>query len=253
MHFDGLVSVIVPTYNSFHTIKLTVNSILAQTYKNIEVIIIDDCSTDDGINNLRKCYKNDSRVLIKRLEYNQGVANARNAGINLSKGRYIAFCDADDLWYAEKLEKQLTLMVTEKAQIAYSSYDVISVDGDKIGERIITKTELTYNDLLYYNHIGNLTAILDSTQLGKPEQRNIRHEDYAMWLELMRSGCIAVGTLEPLAAYRRHSTNLSKNKVKSLIWHYTVLTEAENINRIRAVFLTLFGRIQLVYDRLLNR
>ena len=252
MKNNELVSVIVPVFNASRTVKLAIDSILNQTYKNLEVIIIDDCSTDNSIDNLRKFYASDGRVHIIKLSRNQGVANARNVGIKLSKGRYIAFCDSDDLWYAEKLEKQLTLMVNEKAYIVYSSYDIIDAEGKKIGQRLISKTKLAYEDMLYYNHVGNLTAILDSFHLGKPEQKNFRHEDYVMWLELMRSGCIAVGHSEPLAAYRSHSSNLTKNKVQSLIWHYKVLKELENISRIRAIFLTLLGRVQLVYNRFLK-
>tara|TARA_B100000963_G_scaffold361238_1_gene395709 strand:+ start:5034 stop:5825 length:792 start_codon:yes stop_codon:yes gene_type:complete len=253
MKSSELVSVIIPIYNAFHTVGFTIDSVLSQTYRNLEVIIIDDSSSNEGIDKLEKYYEGDHRINIIRLENNLGVWNARNVGIKSSKGRYIAFCDADDLWHAKKLEKQIALMVKEEADIVFSSYDIVDADGNKIGQDLISKTKIQYTDMLYYNHIGNLTAILDSEQIGKPEQQNIHHEDYAMWLKLMRIGPTVIGITEPLAAYRVHSSNLTKNKVRSLVWHYNVLKNSENINTFNSIYYTLIGRLRLFYKKVIRR
>jgi len=239
----------MPIFNTFLTVNSAVESVLNQTYKNLEIIIIDDCSTEDGIDQLEEMYTKDCRVKIIRLAKNMGVWNARNVGVQMASGRYIAFCDADDCWYSHKLTKQISFLLKHKAMITFSSYDIINAESNIIGQHLISKTKVNYHDMLYYNHIGNLTAVIDCKQAGKPKQENIHHEDYAMWLKLMNTSSLVIGIKEPLAAYRIHSKNLSGNKFKSLIWHFYVLKYSEKINVFKAVYYTLFGRLRLFYKR----
>lgn len=245
------VSVIIPSYNSFDTIQASINSILAQTYKQLEIIVIDDGSTDKGFDDLVKTYNNYGRIKFLRLGANAGVWHARNVGIEASVGRFIAFCDADDIWYTRKLEKQVALLKRTNAHIVFSSYDIIDATGKIISQNSITKNVVSYQDMLYRNHIGNLTAVVDTRYCGKPRLQNIRHEDYAMWLELMHSGSSKViGINESLAGYRIHAANLTKNKLKSLVWHYRVLRDAAKLSVLDALYFTLIGRAQLMLQRL---
>ena len=168
------VSVIVPSYNSFETIETTIRSILSQTYNDLEVIVVDDCSTELGIDNVQRTFQSEPYVKFLLLDKNCGVWNARNVGMEFAQGRFIAFCDADDVWYPHKLEKQLNILSLEEADIVFSSYDIIDAFGKGLGTRFIEKDHLSYSDMLNYNHIGNLTAVLDTQKFGVPAQQKFR-------------------------------------------------------------------------------
>ena len=243
-----VVSIITPCYNSENTVTDTIESILNQTFSDFELIIINDCSRDESQAIIESYQQKDSRVQVLNLEVNSGVATARNAGIQQSKGQYIAFCDSDDVWYPEKLELQLDLITRNKAAICFSSYHTINADGQIIGERLCDKDFINLTDMFYYNAIGNLTGMIDTHKVGKPNQHKRRHEDYLMWLELLRLSGPAVAVTKPLAGYRLHDSNLSGNKFKSLIWHYDVLRFV-GVNPILAIWFSVIGRLVLLLKR----
>lgn len=212
-NLQPLVSVIMPAYNSSDTIKESVNSIINQTYRNLELIIIDDYSDDETYDILENDF-NDERIVIRRLTQNSGAGIARNEGINIAKGRFIAFCDSDDRWLPEKLTKQISFMTKNDLPLTYSSYFICDAAGEKT-HKVQAIPELNYATMLKNNYIGCLTVIYDIEKLGRcffPEYR--KRQDWALWLKLLKIVPLAKGVSEPLALYRRSNNSLSSNKVK---------------------------------------
>ncbi|HIF9319188.1 glycosyltransferase family 2 protein [Photobacterium damselae] len=231
------VSIIMPAYNSSLYIKSSIESVLSQTYKNFELIIINDCSSDDTLSIVSSF--NDERIIILSNENNLGVSETRNKGLAISSGRFIAFLDSDDLWDSEKLELQVKELVKNKNAIcSHSSFYRIDEKGNTIGE---VKAECIVNarKQRYGNFIGNLTGVIDIVKLGYiPSQKSIKHEDYLMWYEVLNSNeddFYSVGIMQPLAKYRVHHS-LSSNKFKSMYWHWLVIRNEMKLNYIKSIY-----------------
>ena len=179
---DGLVSIVMPAYNSEKYIGETIESVLAQTYQNWELLIVDDCSTDNTPNIVRSYLAKDSRVKYYRLSQNLGAAAARNKAMYEATGEYMAFLDSDDLWYKEKLQKQTDFMNQEKINFSYTSYERIEECSNKLLQRVICPKQTSYEKLLLGNTIGNSTAMYSVKSLGKFNIPLIRkRNDYALW------------------------------------------------------------------------
>lgn len=218
---NKLVSIITPSYKSEQFISQTIESVLSQTYRNWEMIIIDDCSPDNVNNLIKKYIEKDNRIKLIKLEKNIGPANARNEGIKQAKGKYIAFLDSDDIWFPKKLEKQLKFMKDNNLVVTCSSYYTIDENGKRINTRIVKKF-FTYRDMLKSNHIGNLTGIYDCEKLGKIYMDNVGHEDYTLWLKVIQKIGATRALIEPLAEYRILDNSLSGNKIKSAKWTWNI-------------------------------
>lgn len=231
---NNLVSIIMPCFNAKKYILDAINSVLEQTYPYWELIIIDDCSTDGSADLILEYFGKDKRIKMVRLKQNSGIAVARNTGIELANGRYIAFLDSDDLWLPFKLEKQLDFMQKNNLALTYSSYFIIDRNGKIIGIRNAPKM-LTYKMLLKSNFIGNLTGIYDISVLGKVYSENVKHEDYTLWLKILKKVKYAKGIQEPLAKYRV-SVGYSKNKLKAALWQWNILREIEGLNIIKSLY-----------------
>lgn len=231
-----LVSVITPVHNAQEYLAETIESILNQTYKNFEIILIDDLSTDSSREIIKKYESMDKRVKSVLLQNNYGVAKARNEGIKKAKGRFIAFLDSDDLWKHDKLEKQINFMMNNEYEFTFTGYEFIDENGNKLGNVVHTKDKVTYNDLLKHNVIGCLSVIIDKSKVKHIEMKKIRHEDYSTWLKILKQGHIAYGLDENLASYRTRSNSLSGNKVKSAIWTWNILKNEENLPLHKATF-----------------
>jgi len=216
------VSIITPTYNSASYINLTIDSILAQTSENWELIITDDCSTDNTWNILKYYSKLDSRIKIFRLSKNSGPAISRNNSITHSTGRFIAFCDSDDLWEPTKLKDQLMFQVNNNLDLSYSHYKLINSDDDIIGF-VKSPGYLNYHFMLMNDFIGFMTVIYDTESLGKLYLPIIeKRQDWALLLFIFRnkvkSGCIK----KYLALYRVHSGSISNNKVSLIKYIFNI-------------------------------
>lgn len=234
--YSPLVSVITPCFNSGHEIFKVINSVQNQTYNNIEHIIIDDCSSDvssDLILELKKF----SNVKYIRRKWNAGPAVTRNRGIQEANGRFIAFLDADDLWYPKKLEKQIEFMMSNEIALSYTSYDVIDLFDNIIGSRKPPRT-LDYYDILKSNQIGCLTAIYDTEILGKVYMPNIaKRQDMGLWLKILKSGVNAVGLVnEPLAQYRIGAQSVSSKKTSVLKYQWRLYREVENLSFFQSMY-----------------
>lgn len=213
------VSIIMPAYNAEAFIVSSINSVLAQTYEDWKLYVIDDASIDNTESLVLSF--NDPRICYIRQASNQGVSIARNVGISAAQGRYIAFLDSDDQWTENKLKSQL-FMLENGYDVVCSNYSTFS---NSIDSTISTRTfpsEFTYSDMLTGNKIGNLTGVYNQERIGKVFQRQVGHEDYIMWLDVMSriSKCFCVQ--DNLAYYRVSETSLSGNKFKASLWQWDI-------------------------------
>lgn len=233
-YIDGLVSVVIPMYNSGKYITPSIMSALNQTYKNIEVLVIDDCSKDNSVEVVEGLSKKDGRVRCFPLEKNGGAAVARNKGIKEARGRYIAFLDSDDLWASDKIEKQLALMNEKKAVFAFCAYDYVNENDEQIKGKIKIKEKISYKDLLTKTFICTPAAIYDRLFYGDVEMPLRRTgQDYAFWMVLLKKAD-AYGIAEALVHVRRRTGSLSKNKIQNMKDIWEVQTMNEGINKVSA-------------------
>ncbi|SFV56631.1 Putative N-acetylgalactosaminyl-diphosphoundecaprenol glucuronosyltransferase [hydrothermal vent metagenome] len=225
-----MVSIITPSHNASKFISECINSVLIQTYREWEMIIVDDLSTDNSVTIIKEFVEKDKRVKLIELKKNGGPAKARNIAIKESKGDFIAFLDADDLWKKEKLERQLDFMKKYNLAFTYSSYDVIDEEGEYM-TTFNTKNAVTYKSLLKTCSIGCLTAIYDVNKLGKVYMPDMqKRQDYALWLDIFKRIDHAKGILEPLASYRVGQTSVSSNKFTASIWQWKIYRDVEKLN-----------------------
>ncbi|EQB39067.1 hypothetical protein M947_07860 [Sulfurimonas hongkongensis] len=239
----SLVSIITPSYNSEKFISQTIDSVLAQTYKNWEMIIVDDMSPDGANGIIEEYIKRDSRIKLIKLNKNSGPAVARNRAIEEAEGRYMAFLDADDLWKPQKLEYQVKFMRENDVAFTYSSYDLIDEDENDLGS-FITKREISYKEMLKTCSVGCLTAIYDVKKLGKVYMPLIlKRQDYATWLKILKEEKSAKGILEPLATYRILKDSVSSNKLKAAQYQWKIYREIEKLN----IFQSIYYFTQYIY------
>ena len=231
-----LVSIITPSYNSERFISETISSIINQTYINWELLITDDCSKDNTISIVKSFQKNDSRIKLFVLKTNGGAGLARNNSIRNAKGRYIAFCDSDDQWKIDKIEKQLSFMDRHSLKFTYSSYDVVDEFGSFKSVIKAPKT-ISYKMLLNNNYVGCLTAIYDRKLLGNLYMNEIRkRQDWALWLNIMKMLKTTKGMSESLAIYRIRSNSISTNKVEMLKYNYQIYNIVLGYNHLPSFF-----------------
>lgn len=231
-----LVSIITPSYNSSKYILNTIQSIKKQSYKNWELIIVDDCSIDKSREVIKSCIKEDARIKLICLEKNSGAAVARNTGIENANGRFIAFLDSDDTWHPKKLEKQIKFMLDNQYYFTYTGYRKVDENGAFIKNAKMPKS-INYNKLLKTNYIGCLTAIYDSEKLGKIYFPLIRkRQDYALWLKILKIIPNAYGLQEDLANYTVRSGSISANKINVAKYNWMVYRKVEKLSLIRAIY-----------------
>ncbi len=217
-----MVSIVTPCYNSSPYIIDCIASVKAQTYSKWEMIIVDDASTDNSISIIRKFIEGDPRFNLISLNENIGAAKARNVGLDLCTGSYLAFLDSDDIWEINKLDEQLRFMQSNNYSISFTSYKIIDEDGqyrDKIVQSIPIVNFETYlkNTIIgFSSSIINLSLIREKIIF-----RNIRtRQDADMWITLFKKGYVAHGLNIPLMRYRVHKNSISANKIKAIkqIW-----------------------------------
>ncbi|MDY5684126.1 MAG: glycosyltransferase family 2 protein [Treponema sp.] len=230
-----LVSIITPNYNCERFISQTIESVLAQTYKNWEMLIVDDCSTDKSYEIACEYAKKDSRIKVFRNKKNSGAAVSRNVAIEKSKGQYVAFLDSDDIWLPQKLEVQLKSFQNDVA-IVYSFYEKIDSEGNRSDRIIYSPKETNFRNMLKSDVIGNLTGIYDTSLVGKIYQKKVHQEDYIMWLEILRLGYKAICCQEVLAYYRISATSLSHSKIRHLKWQWDSYRKELKLNLLISIY-----------------
>ncbi len=232
------ISIITPCYNVSEFIADAMDSVLKQTYQEWEMIIIDDHSTDDSIAIVKRYEQLDSRIKLFQTDENSGSATIpRNVGIQNAQGDYIAFLDADDMWAPQKLEKQLRLAQAKNAALVFSNYEKINSLGKQDNRTILAPKVLSYKQLLKGNQIGCLTAMYSVDLLGKCYFKSTKHEDYVLWLSLLKKGYLAYNVSEVLAFYRVGRKSLSSNKLKALSWTWNIYRREEGLSIVKSVYL----------------
>ena len=198
---NELVSVIMPSYNTAKYISNSINSVLNQTYKNFELIIVDDCSTD-YTDQILDSFK-DPRIKYIKLSRNSGAAVARNVALKEARGKWITFLDSDDLWEKEKLDHQINFMKKNNYTFSYTKYEEINENSAPLGRIVSGPKKVTRNSLFLYCWLGCLTVMYDAEKIGLLQIEDIKkNNDYAMWLKVIRKAdCYLID--EVLAKYRR--------------------------------------------------
>ncbi len=218
----GLVSIITPCYNGAKYVAQTIECVLAQTYENWEMIVIDDGSKDNSAEIVRSYAERDARISLLQQE-NAGSAAARNNGIRNANGQYIALLDADDLWEPQFLEEQIAFMKEKNAVCVHCSYRCIDEEGKEILAPAYCAEETTYKDMVVYNRIGCLSGLYDTQKYGKiylrEELKSLR-DDYAYWLDIVKLEGKAYGNQKILASYRVFANSTTGNKKKLIKKQY---------------------------------
>lgn len=233
------ISVITPTFNDSDFIAETIQSILSQTYKNFELIIVDDCSTD-STKEIIKSFS-DSRIVFLKNDKNMGAAFSRNLAISKSTGEYIAFLDGDDVWRPNKLEHQLNFMVKNNYLFSCTNYGIISEKGDYDNKIITAPKIITHKKLLKTSYIGCLTAMYKKSifpDLQIPDTIYKRN-DYALWLRLTEK-CDCYLFNETTAYYRKRANSISSgNKGKLIKYHVSMFQKLYGFRKFKAILFSL--------------
>ena len=233
---EPLVSVIMPAYNAERFIEESIKSILNQTYRNLELIIVIDCSNDNTIQILEKFSSNDERIIVLNNDTNLGCAQSRNKALQKAKGEYIAFCDSDDVWRKNKIEKQFNHINNSNADMIFTAYEMIDSFGQHIKYRNI-KEKVLMDDLLKENYVIFSTTFFKKEVIG-----NIRfdgfwfHEDYVFLLECLRNGLEFHGINDYLVKYRVHNLGRSFNKISAAKYRWKIYREFLNLNVWKSVY-----------------
>lgn len=245
-----LVSIIMPSYNTGAFIKETIQSVLNQSYENWELIIVDDCSTDNT-DEVVLPFLNDQRIRYIKNEKNSGAAVSRNRALREAKGKWIAFLDSDDLWLPEKLEKQVLFMKKNGYYFSYTNYEEINEDGKKTGVYVSGPKKITKSGMYNYCWPGCLTVMYDAEYVGVIQIADIKkNNDYAMWLQVSKkANCFLLD--EYLALYRKGRTgSISTHSIRTMIgWHYKLFKNAEKQNVVASSILTFRNLLFGVYKK----
>jgi len=225
-----LVSIVTPSFNSINFLSNTIDSILSQTFKDWELIIVDDCSTDNSCEVIESYIAQDSRITLIKLEQNAGAAVARNTGIEYAQGRFIAFLDSDDTWHPEKLEKQVDYMINNNYALTYTQYHQVNENGERVGE-LYFPLKTSYYNLLKTCVIGCLTVMYDTHKIGKVYFPLIRkRQDFALWLKILKQVEYAYCLPEDLASYTVRSDSISANKWKAAQYNWRLYRNIEKLS-----------------------
>ena len=232
----NLVTIIIPYYQKIKYIEETINSVLNQTFKDFEVLVIYDDENKSDINFIEKFCKKDNRVKLIINEKNLGAGECRNIGIGKSSSEFVAFLDADDVWQKEKLSKQINFMISHSHLASHTSYNIIDENGEKQSSRIAKK--LNYKKILSSCDIGLSTVILRKEILDKDTRfpKLKTKEDYVMWLELTKRGVIFEALDENLACWRKTKNSLSSSTIRKLLDGYSVYRKYLGLGKIESLF-----------------
>lgn len=234
-----LVSIVTPVYAAERFIEDTIRSVRAQTYRNWELLLVDDCSIDGSAEIIREHAKKDKRIKLIRMKKNGGAALARNAGTKQAKGRYLAFLDSDDLWVETKLQRQVDFMQEHDHAFTYTSYEFADDKGVSTGKQVCVPASITYKQALRNHIIWTSTVMIDLQHVKKetclmPDVR--RGQDAATWWQILRAIGVAYGIDQPLSHYRRTSHSLSANKLKAMKRTWYLLTQVERLGFFAAAY-----------------
>lgn len=232
-----LVSIIMPCYNAERYIAQSIESVLAQTYTNWELLITDDCSTDNSVKIVQQYCQQDDRINLLVPDEHHGIAVTRNLSLSRSKGRFVAFLDNDDIWASDKLEKQINYMLKNEVGFSYASYELIDNNGVPINKTIKTQGIIDYKRYLKNTIIGCGTVVLDKKIVGHISMpNNDTSDDMASWLNILRKGYKAYPLDDILLKYRITGNSASSNKFNAARDVWKVYRECENLNLLQSSY-----------------
>lgn len=250
---NELVSIITPSYNTASFIGQTIESVLSQTYQNWEMIIVDDCSSDDTDEIVRE-YLFDERIKYIKNDSNSGAAISRNRALREARGKWIAFLDSDDLWDSNKLEEQIYFMESKRIHFSYTNYEEIDENGQSTEILVSGPKILTSKRMENYCYPGCLTVMYDASLIDLIQISDIKkNNDYAIWLKISKNyDCHLLN--KNLAKYRRRSGSISNSSIYTLIiWHYKLWREAENRSPLWSLYLTMKNIIFGIQKKILYK
>lgn len=246
-----MVSVIMPLFNSEKFVKESIISVLSQTWKNFELIIVDDGSTDSSVQEVKNMMSEDNRIKLFLTEGKLGAAKVRNVALKYSEGRYIAYLDSDDLWDPEKLEYQIKYMEQNNAGFSCTSYRVIDENSKELGKEIRMLEKLSYMDFLKNNLIQTVGVMVDTCVVEKkllymPDEKR---EDAATWLNILKSGHDCLGLQDIVCSYRRVSGSLSSDKIKAARGVWDLYRNVEKLSLPFSVYIFIRYAVLAVWKR----
>jgi teichuronic acid biosynthesis glycosyltransferase TuaG len=234
---SGLVSIITPTYNSEKFITETIQSVQNQTYKNWEMLIVDDCSSDKTVAIIQQFMEDDHRIHLIRLNKNSGASKARNKAINEVKGDFMTFLDADDIWFPDFIENSIATIQETGIPFVFSSYRRSNEKLEFVYSDFIVPQKVTYTDILKTNSISCLTAFIDVKKLGVKLMPDIRkRQDMGLWLKYLKEIPFAYGIQEPKAIYRIRENSLSRDKKKLLKYQWQFYRDVEKLSIFESMY-----------------
>lgn len=247
---NELISIVVPVYNAEKFIKETIESVQAQTYKEWELLLVDDCSKDSSCEIIESI--DDSRIRLIKQETNKGAYAARNRGVEEAKGRYIAYIDADDLWEPVKLEHELKFLKENEAGFVFTGYEFADEQGVGNGSIVRVPKTLPYKKALHNTTIFTSTVMIDRKVVADEliKMPHIKSEDTATWWNIMKAGHTAYGLNENLVRYRRVKGTLSSNKFEAQRRIWRLLREIAGLNVVASAYHFVLWAFLAVYRRL---
>ncbi|MBR5422137.1 MAG: glycosyltransferase family 2 protein [Lachnospiraceae bacterium] len=234
---EELVSIVIPVHNAEKYLEQTVESVLAQSYKDYELILVDDASSDGSAALMKELAAKDKRIRLLSNEGPHGAAHARNCGIDAAKGRYLAFLDADDLWLPEKLKRTLRFLKKQDASFVFTGYEFGDENAQGTGKVVHVPSSLDYEHALSRTVIFTSTVLLDMKRLGKKivHMPDVESEDTACWWQILKSGVSARGLDARLVIYRRPAASLSSNKMVAVKRIWKLYRQQEKLGLIKSV------------------
>lgn len=253
MENNNLVSIIMPAYNTEKYIIETIKSVQNQTYNEWELIIVDDCSSDNTVSLVEEYIleSNEKRIKLFKNKHNKGAAVSRNIALDKAKGRWIAFLDSDDLWKTDKLQKQIAFMLNNVCSFSYTRYSEIDENSKKLNKEIFGPNKINKKKMYLYCWPGCLTVMYDASKIGKIKIGNIRkNNDYAMWLRIVeKADCWLLD--ENLAFYRRRKNSISSISYFKLIkWHYYLFNIEIGNSKLMSTWHTFVNIIFGIYKKI---
>ena len=253
---SDLVSIIMPSYNTADYIKESIQCVQAQTYSNWELIIVDDCSTDNT-DEVIKSFLIDKRIKYFKNENNSGAAVSRNKALKNAKGRWIAFLDSDDLWTSDKLEKQIDFMNNNDYHFSYTRYNEVDDNGKSLGNCWTGPKKIGKTKMHLFNYMGCLTVMYDMEYVGLIQVGDIKkRNDYAIWVKVVKK-CDAYLLDECLATYRVRSSgsvmNRQKNPLGRVKYNYELWHKSEGKGMALSLFLTGVNIIFGVFKKIIYK
>lgn len=246
-----MVSIVVPVYNAERFLPETIGLVQKQTYRDWELILVDDCSSDNGAAIVRQYAKDDTRIRLIQQEVNAGAARSRNLGISQANGRYLCFLDADDIWTSQKLEKELAYMKEKKAAFVFTGYEFADAKGEGLGKIVHVPEAISYEQALKNTTIFTSTVMIDRDKIADTDiyMPQIASEDTATWWHILKKYQIGYGLDENLVRYRRTEGTLSSNKLVAIQRIWGLYRRQEKLSWCKSIYCMFFWAFRAVLRR----